>query len=63
MRELTRVVRYNNLGGIDDLWIDDVSTPEALPGHVIVRVIALCINPGSVSALNGALRRGNGSCI
>jgi NADPH:quinone reductase len=51
---LMRQVRYDHFGGVDQLWIDDVSMPEDAPGQVVVRVYASCINPGSVAALHGA---------
>ena len=49
-----RVVRYDRFGGIDELWIEDVDDPVPGAGQVVVRVEASCINPGSLSALDGA---------
>ncbi|MEV5753749.1 hypothetical protein AB0L00_38520 [Actinoallomurus sp. NPDC052308] len=49
-----RVVRYDRFGGIEQLWIDEMPTPEAASGHAVVRVQASCINPGSLSALHGS---------
>jgi NADPH:quinone reductase-like Zn-dependent oxidoreductase len=49
-----RVVRYDHFGGVDQLWIDEVPIPEAVPGHAVVQVQASCINPGSLSALHGS---------
>jgi NADPH:quinone reductase-like Zn-dependent oxidoreductase len=49
-----RVVRYDRFDGIDNLFIDDVAAPAAGDGQVVVRVEASCINPGSLSALNGS---------
>jgi hypothetical protein len=52
---LMRQVRYDRFGGVDQLWIDEVSMPEDSPGQAVVRVYASCINPGSVPAtLHGA---------
>jgi NADPH:quinone reductase len=49
-----RVVRYDRFNGIDDLYIDTATAPEADSGQVIVQVHASCINPGSLSALHGS---------
>jgi NADPH2:quinone reductase len=49
-----RVVRYDRFGGIDQLYVDEVPDPEPGPGDALVRVRATAINPGSLSALNGA---------
>ncbi len=49
-----RVVRYDRFEGVDQLWIEQVPVPEAVPGRVVVRVRTSCINPGSLSALNGS---------
>jgi NADPH2:quinone reductase len=49
-----RLVRYDSFDGIESLWVDEVAAPQPGPEQVIVRVIASCINPGSVSALYGA---------
>ena len=50
-----RQVRYDRFGGVDQLWIDEVSEPEDSPGQAVVRVCASCINPGSVpGTLHGA---------
>jgi NADPH:quinone reductase len=52
---LMRQVRYDRFGGVDQLWIGEVSMPEGSPGQAVVRVYASCINPGSVPAtLHGA---------
>src|ERR1700712_2381292 len=49
-----RTVRYDRFGGIDQIYIADMPDPEATPGQIVVRVQASGINPGSLSALNGA---------
>jgi NADPH2:quinone reductase len=49
-----RLVRYDQFDGIEGLWVDDLPAPQPESGQVLVRVIASCINPGSLSALNGA---------
>jgi NADPH2:quinone reductase len=50
-----RVVRYDRFDGIDNLYVDDTAaTPEAGEGQVVLRVEGSCINPGSLSALNGS---------
>jgi len=49
-----RVVRYDRFQGIDNIYLDEAPTPEPSPGQVVVRVEASCINPGSLSALNGS---------
>jgi len=35
-----RQVRYDRFGGVDQLWIDEVSKPEDSPGQAVVRVCA-----------------------
>jgi len=37
---LMRQVRYDRFGGVDQLWIDEVSKPEDSPGQAVVRVCA-----------------------
>lgn len=49
-----RAIHYEQGGGIDHIAVVELPRPEALPGQVLVRVRASCINPGSLAALNGA---------
>lgn len=48
-----RSVRYDHFSGIGGLYVADLPDPEATPGHVVVRVLATCINPGALTALGG----------
>jgi NADPH2:quinone reductase len=53
--DIMRAVRYDRFEGIDGLSVDDTAgLPEAGEGQVVLRVEASCINPGSLSALNGS---------
>lgn len=49
-----RIVRYDPTGGIEAITVEQAPAPEPGPGQVLVRVLASCINPGSLSALEGA---------
>ncbi|MDQ6750327.1 MAG: FAD-binding protein [Actinomycetota bacterium] len=46
----------NDFGGVDHLTLVDVSTPEAGPGQVRIRVHAIGINPMDIKIRNGWLR-------
>jgi len=50
---IMRTVRYDTFSGIDGLYVADMPIPETTPGHVLVRVLATCINPGALTALSG----------
>jgi NADPH2:quinone reductase len=49
-----RQVMYERFEGIDNLYVDDAAIPEPAASEVVVRVQSSCINPGSLSALNGS---------
>lgn len=49
-----RAVDYSRHTGIEYLQVIDLPTPQAALGEVVVRVRATGINPGALSALNGA---------
>ncbi|WNG23678.1 NADP-dependent oxidoreductase [Cystobacter fuscus] len=47
-----RAARYDQKSGIEGLCVSEVPEPVAAPGHVVVRVMSTCINPGSLLALS-----------
>jgi NADPH:quinone reductase-like Zn-dependent oxidoreductase len=50
-----RAVRFHRYGGPDVLEVEDVQTPSAGPGQVLVKVRAAGINPGEAKIRSGAL--------
>ena len=49
-----RIVRYDPTGGIEAITVEQAPEPTPGPGQVVIQVQATCINPASVSALQGA---------
>jgi NADPH2:quinone reductase len=47
-------VRYDRFGGIDQLYLAETPEPSPAAGEVVVGVEAGALNPGALSALNGA---------
>ncbi len=53
-----RAVRFDNYGDRDVLYVaDDVEEPEPAPDRIVVRVVAVGINPGEASIRSGALEK------
>ncbi|HEY2672901.1 MAG TPA: NADP-dependent oxidoreductase [Rugosimonospora sp.] len=52
---MARAVRFDEYGGSDVLYVDDVEVPAPRPGEVLVAVRAAGINPGEASIRRGAL--------
>ena len=50
----SRAVRFDRYGGIDVLRVEDVPTPTAPAGEVVVEVRAAGINPGEAAIRSGA---------
>jgi NADPH:quinone reductase len=46
------------LGGPEVLQVTELPEPEAEPGHVVVRVRAVCVHPADVAATTGEIPRG-----
>ncbi|MEV4233886.1 MULTISPECIES: NADP-dependent oxidoreductase [unclassified Nocardia] len=52
---MARAVKFDRYGGIEELKVVEVPTPQAGPGRVVVEVVAAGINPGEGYIRSGAL--------
>lgn len=52
---MVKAVRFNRYGGIDELHVAELETPELQPGRVVVEVRAAGINPGEAAIRQGFL--------
>ena len=50
-----RAVRFDEYGDRDVLHVAEVDRPEPAPGHVVVQVVAVGINPGEAKIRSGLL--------
>ena len=50
-----RAVRFTEYGGVDALNVDEVPTPTAGPGQVLVQVRAAGVNPGEAKIRDGLM--------
>ena len=50
-----RALRFQKTGSLDDLRLEDVSTPSLAAGEVLVRVRAAAINPSDVKNVQGKM--------
>lgn len=48
-----RALRFDRFGGLDELHVRDVPTPDARTGEVLVRVDAAAVNPSDVKNVGG----------
>src|ERR1700689_1059687 len=55
MRLMSRAVRFEEYGGVDELAVVDVDPPGPGPGQRLVRVRAAGINPGESKIREGLL--------
>ncbi len=53
---MPKAVQLSAYGGIEQLEIVDVATPEPKPGEVLVQVVAAGTNPGEISIREGYLK-------
>jgi NADPH:quinone reductase-like Zn-dependent oxidoreductase len=53
---MARAVRFDEYGGVDVLYVDEVDPPRPGPGQLLVRVKAAGINPGEAKIREGAMR-------
>ena len=53
---MSKAVRLSAYGGIEQLKIVDVATPEPKDGEVVVHVVAAGTNPGEISIREGYLK-------
>lgn len=51
-----RALRFQKTGSLDDLRLEEVSTPSIAVGEVLVRVRAAAINPSDVKNVQGKMR-------
>jgi NADPH:quinone reductase-like Zn-dependent oxidoreductase len=51
-----RALRFQKTGSLDDLRLEEVSTPSIAAGEVLVRVRAAAINPSDVKNVQGKMR-------
>jgi NADPH:quinone reductase-like Zn-dependent oxidoreductase len=54
--ETMRAVRFERYGGVGELQVTEVPRPRAVPGRVVVQVMAAAVNPGEASIRSGLLR-------
>ena len=52
---MTKAVRFDSYGPIENLYVADVELPEPAEGEVQVRVKAAGINPGEASIRKGLM--------
>jgi NADPH:quinone reductase-like Zn-dependent oxidoreductase len=52
---MTRAVRFDRYGGVEELRVDEVTRPEPGPGEVRVEVVAASINPGEAKIRQGMM--------
>ena len=52
---MPRAIRFDRYGDLDELYVADVSSPEAAADRVVVRVVTTGLNPGEIAVREGAL--------
>jgi len=52
-----RALRFHKTGSLDDLQLEEVSTPSLAAGEVLVQVKAAAINPSDVKNVQGKMHQ------
>jgi len=52
-----RALRFHKTGSLDDLRLEEISTPSLAAGEVLVRVRAAAINPSDVKNVQGKMHQ------